>query len=1310
VVFLVAFVGLVAVDAVVVPPFLASIAPVAPDAPAADTPDPLASARAPGEEIAELRDASSSTYATETPGVYRTVFSQDALNYRTDAGWERIDPTLRATADGSLRSTANAFTTTIGAPASADLAHIDLGDGTAIGWSLEGGVAPTASVRQSGTDTVEVAQAEPGVTIEMQSVADGLKETLVLDRKDVPSEYEFPLSLQGLTPRVTPGGDVELTDAAGARRAVIPRGWMEDSSGNPESNRPADASAVRYDLVPSGAGQALRVTLDRAWLDDPARVYPVRVDPTTRLFSDGTDPFDDTYTNWFGGDHRNETYLQVGKGSADNTTLLHFDPKPTSPPAAFVPTLPKAGIRILDLDLTMSVETGTTCSVPLTVELATSAWPTAAAGATLALDQSCPWGAAHTVKLRSPDPSSVAASSFGEAVRNWIAQPSANFGLRVHATATNAPLTKLTSLEGDNSTYDAPALNVVWSYKPEHLKVNGNSGLLDEVGGAPVTYGSPVTADCYPEYSQPVPAPAPYVDKPAWWNTTDQCKADLYWKGSTPLAGRSVAILVHGGGFMATNNVWGTGRRSDVDISVLADALAERGYVVAVIDYHQSLYRSIQENYSQFPNGAVAAFALMLHCIQRTSTDPGGAQVWPGPAGNAAPPIPAECLPDPAHGIPGLYNADGTPTEMLTDLRRDAIEARRTSVRDIQAATAWLRAGAGGRIGSDSNNPSKVFVLGESAGGVATVSANYDPLSVGPKKIDGAISIGGSSIADPLHAINDPHSVVDASSPSGALLPPPGPNVPNAAAPLQVQEWEHDFIIELSALTAVQSEKYAAGMYDFGRETAATLRTKGYTVDFRSGCGFGHVWQHDDGRKFSNGFGEAIAFLNDLNQPTPVTPFKSLFATNLASRSVGQDLVEDEATTTGHTPLVADFNGDAVDDILWWSATGCNTAWYGQGDGSFSRTDLSYPGEANPPPRRVNKMPAWGDPNANHVEQRTAKQVVTGDFNGDALADIFWFTADPAAQPIWYSNKPNVNPAAAGDPYKLDAARTATFTSVAASPAPDLTFQKAVAGDFDRDGFQDLFFYKSAVPVGGGPEVGTGLVWRGQAGTAGFVPTAPFTVPASAEIAVGHFDGLSGPSKPIDQLLFWSTASGPSATLVTYGPTPITKVLPAPPAATKMLTGNFDGDTTTDIYWYNAASSWGDNIWYGPSTWTSTPPTIPGFQPVAQSMLRNGAFDLSVGDFDADGRSDIYFRSQQLTGWELDRRGPGTKTALVAGPSPQFEAVPNNRNGIVGRFHTVANVSTSAGDDILWHFPTRREDTGVSVDHPEGWRWLWPSP
>ncbi|WP_433393186.1 polymorphic toxin-type HINT domain-containing protein [Micromonospora sp. KLBMP9576] len=226
-------------------------------------------------ELAQERDARRQVYAN-TDGTQTTVFSTAPVNYPTaGGGWAPIDPKLTADATAGWRNTADAVRLHLAARADAPaVARFALADGKSVSYRLAG-AAPVPG-RVDGA-LVTYPGVLPGVDLELESRPGALKETLVLRSAAAPRVYDFPLRLEGLTAAVRDGA-VRLSDAAGTVRAVFPPGYVVDSA-----PVPVTSTAVTYQLLTVGGTQTLRVTADDRWLRDPARVYPVRLDPTVEL-------------------------------------------------------------------------------------------------------------------------------------------------------------------------------------------------------------------------------------------------------------------------------------------------------------------------------------------------------------------------------------------------------------------------------------------------------------------------------------------------------------------------------------------------------------------------------------------------------------------------------------------------------------------------------------------------------------------------------------------------------------------------------------------------------------------------------------------------------------------------------------------------------------------------------------------------------------------------------------------------------------------------------------------------------------------
>ncbi|WP_160165541.1 DNRLRE domain-containing protein [Conexibacter woesei] len=226
-------------------------------------------ARAP-VEVPSLRTEFSQTRRL-ADGTYEARISNVPVNYRgADGGWEPVDDRLVATADGSLENVAGPLDVVV--PADASGAVTIAGGDHELSFALTGG-AESSTVRADGSEAT-FGDAIDGVDVGYELQGDVVKETLTLASSDVPSSYRFDVDAPGLHAAVDAAGDVDFTDGSGQRRFTFQAPWMKDASG-------AMSQAARYEVESGDGRQVVVLVLDRAWLSDPARAFPVVVDPTT---------------------------------------------------------------------------------------------------------------------------------------------------------------------------------------------------------------------------------------------------------------------------------------------------------------------------------------------------------------------------------------------------------------------------------------------------------------------------------------------------------------------------------------------------------------------------------------------------------------------------------------------------------------------------------------------------------------------------------------------------------------------------------------------------------------------------------------------------------------------------------------------------------------------------------------------------------------------------------------------------------------------------------------------------------------------
>ncbi|ONI83265.1 hypothetical protein ALI22I_32470 [Saccharothrix sp. ALI-22-I] len=224
---------------------------------------------------------SRSTFITEyeNPDGTRTVKqSTEPLNVKDQQGrWSPVDPTLEV--DGATRrvkAKRHPLKPTLGATAD---------DPSLIAVEFEGrkvslGVEQPARGKKAevGGKSVEYADVIEDADLKYEVTAGSVKETIVLAKAPAKPSWRFTLSTGGLEPVVTGHGAVELRDGSGTPKIVMPPIVTWDSSGG-EDKPPAHTGGA-YGLEKSGDEWVLTVSVDEAWLRDPARVYPVSVDPT----------------------------------------------------------------------------------------------------------------------------------------------------------------------------------------------------------------------------------------------------------------------------------------------------------------------------------------------------------------------------------------------------------------------------------------------------------------------------------------------------------------------------------------------------------------------------------------------------------------------------------------------------------------------------------------------------------------------------------------------------------------------------------------------------------------------------------------------------------------------------------------------------------------------------------------------------------------------------------------------------------------------------------------------------------------------
>jgi RHS repeat-associated protein len=311
------------------------------------------------KRIAAQSTATSDVYQN-ADGSRTSKMYEGPVNYQAANGtWTPIDTGLSEGGDGRQHERGNRDQVDF-APAADDpaLTSMKLPSGESLSYSLQGAahVAPTID-----GSTATYPAALPQTDLTLTTTGDGIRENLILNSPDAANSWVFPLRLNGLTARLSDDGSVQYLDAKGTVVETTPAAYMQDSAFDPHSMEPAESHVITYELVTVDGGPALKMTADPTWLHDPARVFPVTVDPD---FDETADTFAEyPYNN----DNSSDTALKVGYNGAGNKaySFLKFD--------GFFGSFTDAHINSVNLHL-FDMWAWTCSAEPFSVNPITSAW------------------------------------------------------------------------------------------------------------------------------------------------------------------------------------------------------------------------------------------------------------------------------------------------------------------------------------------------------------------------------------------------------------------------------------------------------------------------------------------------------------------------------------------------------------------------------------------------------------------------------------------------------------------------------------------------------------------------------------------------------------------------------------------------------------------------------------------------------------------------------------------------------------------------------------------------------------------------
>ncbi|MFI8977403.1 PA14 domain-containing protein [Nocardia asteroides] len=242
---------------------------------------------------------------TNANGTKTLVLSRDPLGIPDGkGGWAPIDTRLVDKKDSKRVTAARTETGVELAEFANDPALFKVNQGgIPVTVKLDG--AGKAGRRVDGSKAA-YANALPNTDLTYEVTADSVKESIVLKNKSAVGEgrWVFTLDTGDLTPKVD-GKVVKITDKAGKLVAALPPIEVWDSAGNLSDQKVKDkdrkgpaTTGGSYEVKRIGDSWQLTVSVDKKWLSDKARKFPIVVDPT--------------YTWGFGQQSEAVTYNQGG--------------------------------------------------------------------------------------------------------------------------------------------------------------------------------------------------------------------------------------------------------------------------------------------------------------------------------------------------------------------------------------------------------------------------------------------------------------------------------------------------------------------------------------------------------------------------------------------------------------------------------------------------------------------------------------------------------------------------------------------------------------------------------------------------------------------------------------------------------------------------------------------------------------------------------------------------------------------------------------------------------------------------------------
>jgi RHS repeat-associated protein len=235
------------------------------------------------QEVVSMRTATSETFRN-ADGSYETRLYSQPVFYRSGDSWEPIDSSLiQSKASGfALENTANSFHARFKSSLSKGFMQFDPSRGKAsVSISLEKSDKP--GMEKRGPDALVYEDARDDADLRYDVMPTGVKETVILQDSSAPSTYVFDIVPSGDDLTADDQGDagIYFFEQGDSKPVffIAPPNVSETTVDGTESPALPDLASMEIEKEDDGSFR-LTVSIDRKWLDDPWRRFPVYLDPT----------------------------------------------------------------------------------------------------------------------------------------------------------------------------------------------------------------------------------------------------------------------------------------------------------------------------------------------------------------------------------------------------------------------------------------------------------------------------------------------------------------------------------------------------------------------------------------------------------------------------------------------------------------------------------------------------------------------------------------------------------------------------------------------------------------------------------------------------------------------------------------------------------------------------------------------------------------------------------------------------------------------------------------------------------------------